>query len=313
MVAGAFALHFFIPSQIADNITVTLALFIALVACRMVGEWVLSRRSDPAMVRRRKFTIRTICNVVFAIGLLVIWLSQIQDMLLSLTAVLVAFVVAAKELIMCAAGSMLRLSGHLFKVGDRIELGGIHGEVIDHGLFSTTIAELPSASRGATGTGRTVMLPNSVLLTGIVRVEAQPRHYAPHRFTLTLEHPLAPGRVVAAIEAAAEAALTVDRELAARFHQFAARKGGFDTAGPETEVSVATSELGKLQFHVMIYCLAKDARALEQSIVLQTLDELGIGTDKTPQARPAEAMLSELARQMREMPRKDPKDAARAA
>ena len=298
-MAGALPLHFFIPSRIADNLAVTLGLLAALFVCRIVGEALVSRRSDPAAARRHKFKIRAITNVILAVGLLAIWLSEIQDMMLSLTAVLVALVVATKELIMCAAGSMLRFGGHLFKVGDRIELSGIHGEVIDHGLFSTTIAELPSHALGASGTGRTVMLPNSVLLTGVVRVEAQPRHYAPHRFTLTLDQPLPPGRVIAAIEEAAEAALGADRELAARFHQFAGRKAAFDTAGPDTEVSIVTTDLGKLQFHVMIYCLVKDARALEQAITRAVLEELGIGMEKAPQ-RPAEAMLSELARQMRE-------------
>ena len=311
-VAGAFALHLFIPSQIADNITVTLALFIALFVCRIIGDWVLARRFDPVLARRYKFTIRAVCNVVLAIGMLVIWLSEIQNMLLSLTAVLVAVVVATKELIMCAAGAMLRFSGRLFKVGDRIELAGVHGEVIDHGLFSTTIVELPPHGLGSAATGRTVMLPNSVLLTGVVRVEAQPRHYAPHRFTLTLEQARPPRLVIDAIETAAEAALSPDRELASRFHQFAGRKAGFDTAGPETEVSVFTSDLGKLQFHVMIYCLAKDVRSFEQSIICAVLEELGIGVDKA-QTRPAEAVLSELARQIRETPHKERREAARAA
>ena len=313
-MAGALPLPFFIPSRIADNLTVTLVMIAAVFACRMIGDALIGRRSDPVLVRRHKFKLRALCNVVLAIGLLAIWLSEIQDMMLSLTAVLVALVVATKELIMCAAGSVLRFGGRLFKVGDRIEIGGIHGEVVDHGLFSTTITELPLRNLGASGTGRTVMLPNSVLLTGAVKVEAQPRHYAPHRFTLTLEQAHLPGRVIEAIEAAAQEALAPDRELASRFHQFAARKAGFDTAGPETEVSVATSELGKLQFHVMIYCLAKDARLLEQTITLSVLHELGIGAQVSPaRTNGAEAALSELARQLRETAPKERRDTAKAA
>ncbi len=313
-MAGAFSLHFFIPSRIADNITVTLILIAVVLACRMIGDALIGRRSDPVMIRRHRFKLRAICNVILALGLLAIWLSEIQDMMLSLTAVLVAVVVATKELIMCAAGSMLRFGGHLFKVGDRIEIGGIHGEVLDHGLFSTTISELPARSFGASGTGRTVMLPNSVLLTGAVRVGAQPRHYAPHRFTLTLEQPHLPGRVIAAIETAAEEALAPDRELASRFHQFAGRKASFETAGPETEICVGTSDIGKLQFHVMIYCLAKDARQLEQAITLSVLAELGIGAQGAqPRANSAEAALSELARQLRETAPKERRDTAKAA
>lgn len=307
-------MNFFIPSHIADNLTVTVVLVAISLALRIAGEWVLTRRSDPVALRHRRFKLRALCNVLLAIGLLAIWLSEIQNMILSLTAVLVALVVATKELIMCAAGSMLRFGGHLFKVGDRIELGGIHGEVMDHGLFSTTIMELPATGLGAAGTGRTVMLPNSVLLTGAVRVEAQPRHFAPHRFTLTLEQPLPAADVVATINDAADAALAGDRELAARFHQFATRKAGVETAGPDTLVSVATSEIGKLQFHVMIYCLAKDAREREQAITLAVLDALAIGRSEKP-ATPqgTDAVLSELARQLRETGAKAGRGSAKAA
>ncbi|MEX6508703.1 mechanosensitive ion channel domain-containing protein [Jiella sp. M17.18] len=291
-------MHFFIPSRVADHITLTLVLLASAFVLRWIGELLLTRLSDPALLRRRRFTLRTVCNMVLAVALLAIWLSEIHDMLLSLTAVIVAMVVAAKELIMCAAGSMLRLSGHLFKVGDRIEFAGIHGEVMDHGLFSTTIMELPSTHHGHAGTGRTVMLPNSVFLTGAVRVEAQPRHYAPHRFTLTLETPVPPRDAVEAIEAAAEATLSADRDLAARFHQFAARKSGVEIAGPATEVMVGTTEFGKLQFHVVIYCLVKDARAHEQAITLEALSALGIGAAAP---KPAEARAwAEIARQLRE-------------
>lgn len=308
-------MNIFIPSHIADNLTVTVVLVAVSLAVRIVGELVLARQSDPLALRHRRFKLRAICNVLLAFGLLAIWLSEIQNMVLSLTAVLVALVVATKELIMCAAGSMLRFGGHLFKVGDRIELGGIHGEVIDHGLFSTTIMELPATALGAGGTGRTVMLPNSVLLTGAVRVEAQPRHFAPHRFTLTLEQPLPASDVVATINDAAEVVLAGDRELAARFHQFAARKAGVETAGPDTLVSVATSEIGKLQFHVMIYCLAKDAREREQAITLFVLDKLGIGRRSAQAAAPqgTDAVLSELARQLRETGAKAARGAAKAA
>ena len=291
-------MSFFISSRIADHITWTLVLVFSVFVLRFFGETLLARFGDPARQRHRRFVLRTVCNMTLAVALLGIWLAEIHDMLLSLTAVLVAVVVATKELIMCAAGSVLRLSGHLFKIGDRIEFGGIHGEVIDHGLFSTTIMELPPLHVGHAGTGRTIMLPNSVLLTGAVRVEAQPRHYAPHRFTLTLEVPVPPRKAVEAIRTAAEAALASDRDLAARFHQFAARKSGVEIAGPETEVMVGTNDIGKLQFQVVIYCLVKEARAHEQAITLDALSSLGVGA--AAERLGETKAWAEIARQLRE-------------
>ncbi|UIJ71896.1 mechanosensitive ion channel family protein [Aurantimonas sp. HBX-1] len=289
---------FFIPSHVADNITLSLMILAGVTVARWAVEWAVTGRCDPLAARRRRFTIRAVCNAAIAVALLGIWLSEIQNIMFSLAAVMVALVVATKELLMCVAGSVLRFGGHLFKVGDRIELTGIHGEVIDHGLFSTTIMELPAHHLGHAGTGRMVMLPNSILLTGPVRVEPQPRQYAPHRFTLTMETPVPARQVVDLIHAAAQEALAGDLERATRFHRLTAGKAGADIAGPGHEVAVATSDIGKLQFHVMIYCLVKDARALEQAILIDMLEKLPLG-ERIP--RPAEAKAwAEIARQLRE-------------
>jgi hypothetical protein len=291
-------LPFFIPSHVAENITLSLLILAGVTAARWGVEWAATRRCDALAARRRRFTVRAVCNAAVAIALLGIWLSEIQNIVFSLAAVMVALVVATKELLMCVAGSVLRFGGHLFKVGDRIELTGIHGEVIDHGLFSTTIMELPPHHLGHAGTGRVVMLPNSILLTGPVRVEPQPRQYAPHRFTLTLETPAPARQMVALIGAAARDALADDLDRATRFHRLTAGKAGADIAGPGHEVAVATSDLGKLQFHVMIYCLVKDARALEQAILLDVLEKIPLGERAS---RPAEAgAWAEITRQLRE-------------
>ena len=289
---------FFIPSRISDNIWLTLAIFAAIWAVRTAAEWLATRRCDRSTARRRRFSIRTLASALLAVAVLGVWLSEIQNLMLSLAAVMVALVVATKELIMCVAGAVLRFGGHLFKVGDRIELDGIHGEVIDHGLFSTTIMELPAGHLGHAGTGRTVMLPNSILLTGPVRVEAQPRHFAPHRFTITLENPVPVRQAMRQIEAAAEAVLANDLERATRFHRMTATKAGADIAGPGCEVSVATSDLGKLQFHVMLYCLVKDARQLEQAVMVEALEAIA-ATQRAPKPGETKAW-EELGRQLRD-------------
>jgi small-conductance mechanosensitive channel len=292
----------FISQKAADNLGISLAILLGLLACRWGAELWTSRGTDAVAARQRRFTIRAVTNALIAVSLLGVWLSEIQNLVFSLAAVMVALVIATKELLMCVAGAMLRLGGHLFKVGDRIEINGLHGEVIDHGLFSTTIMETPRASLGHAGTGRRMTLPNSLFLACPVRVEAQPRQFAPHRFTLTLEHAVPASHALNRLEAGAEAALSEDMDRATRFHRLAVAKTGVDIAGPGFEVTLATSELGKLQFHVMLYCLAQDARALEQEITLGFLADLE--NLAVPDAEPARPKLSEswdaLARKLRE-------------
>ncbi|KQT85483.1 mechanosensitive ion channel family protein [Aurantimonas sp. Leaf443] len=292
---------FFIPSRIADHLTLSLTIAAGVIVLRFALDLLLSRGTDAVTARRRRFTSRAVLNSILAFSLLGIWMSEIQNLVFSLAAVMVALVVATKELLMCMAGAALRFGGQLFKVGDRIEMNGIHGEVIDHGLFSTKIMELPPLHLGHGGTGRIVTLPNAVLLTSQVRVEAQPRQFAPHRFCITFEHPVNPRQAVEAIERAAGEAVRPDLDRASRFHRLASAKVGAEIAGPGAEVTFGTSEIGKMQVHVMVYCLAKDARTLEQQVTLRAFDLLAA---RKPEARPAEARAwGEIARQLRDLPK----------
>lgn len=290
----------FISQRAADNIAISLCILVAMVSFRWAAEIWLTRGQDAVAARQRRFTVRAVTNALIAVCLLGVWLSEIQNLVFSLAAVMVALVVATKELIMCVAGAALRLGGGLFKVGDRIETNGIRGEVIDHGLFSTTIMETPVHGLGHAGTGRRLTLPNSLFLAHSVRVEPQPRQFAPHRFAITLEHPVAIPFALSRLEAAAEQALAEDMERATRFHRLAVAKTGTEIAGPGFEVTLATTDLGKLQFHVMLYCLGKDACRLQQAVTVGFLTDLAALGGQQPAKSKVSEGWTDLARKLRE-------------
>jgi small-conductance mechanosensitive channel len=98
-------------------------------------------------------------------------------MALSLTAIAVALVIATKEMILCVMGSLLRASARAFTIGDRIEIEGVHGDVIDHGLFATTILEV---GPGHLWTGRALTVPNSMFLSSPITNESFATRYVLH-------------------------------------------------------------------------------------------------------------------------------------
>ena len=263
-----------LDKAILENLVLSGVLVAVGLGLRSVIEWGALRSASGVDKRRRRFAIRSVGNILLALALLALWMSQIQTVIFSLAAVMVALVVATKELIMCAAGAILRVGGHLFRVGDRIEVAGLHGEVIDHGLFSTTVMELPPIGEGASGTGRTLMLPNSVFLTGPVRVEAQPRQYAPHHFAITLEASVPVAEAIRTLEGLVDKATEEDRERAIRFHRLTTHKLGAEIGGPKGHVTVTTSDIGKLCFHVMIYCLVQHAADIQKAVTIAFLDSL---------------------------------------
>lgn len=64
---------------------------------------------------------------------------EIETFALSITAIAVALVIATKELILCVSGALYRASSKAFQIGDWIEIGPHFGEVVDHGIGSTTL------------------------------------------------------------------------------------------------------------------------------------------------------------------------------
>lgn len=68
--------------------------------------------------------------------------------------------IAMKDLIMNIAGWIFIMSSTPFRVGDRIEIEGISGDVIDIKLFDFTLMEIGNWIKADQSTGRMVSIPN---------------------------------------------------------------------------------------------------------------------------------------------------------
>lgn len=68
---------------------------------------------------------------------------------------------ALQEVIVSFAGWLAILIGGLYKTGDRVQLGGIKGDVMDIGILRTTIMELGEWIDGDLYNGRMVFVSNS--------------------------------------------------------------------------------------------------------------------------------------------------------
>jgi len=65
-------------------------------------------------------------------------------------------------------GLMIFING-LYRVGDRIEINQKYGDVIDVGVFYTTLMEMRVWVSGDQNTGRITIFPNGVFLTGTLQ------------------------------------------------------------------------------------------------------------------------------------------------
>ena len=171
-----------------QQLIASLALLIVLMALRgIVTRWIRRQHSLATEQRRRLMVIaRNTTVILLLLGLIVIWASELQSLALSLAAFAVATVIALTGILQCLLGSLVRGSTKSFEVGDRIELAGFRGDVIDHSLLTTTLLEIGPAPHAHQYTGRAVIFPNNQLLTTTVINESFTDKYVLHHFTIPL-------------------------------------------------------------------------------------------------------------------------------
>lgn len=163
---------------------------ISLVILLLLLRGVFSRRvrkSDWRTEDKRKWlvTARNWSTSIIFIGLIMIWATELQTFALSVVAITGALIISGKELLLCVHGGLLRSFNNLFKIGDRIEIDGVRGDVIDTNLFVTKILEIGPNNYTHQFTGRSIMIPNSLFLTKELTNESFMQSYVLHVFKLS--------------------------------------------------------------------------------------------------------------------------------
>ena len=146
------------------------ALLLAVVALNWVLTRAISRASIKSLDLRRRWIlqVRNVCFVLLIFGLVVIWATELRTLAFSLVAFFVAIVIATKELILCLTGSILKATSSSFTIGDRIEINGIRGDVVDQTLLTTRLMEVGPGQITHQYTGRSIVIPNAQFLTANV-------------------------------------------------------------------------------------------------------------------------------------------------
>jgi len=106
-------------------------------------------------------------NIIYIVSLTIlvviffIWIQNINSITIFLGVASAGLALALQEVVLCVAGWLLILMRHPFEVGDRIELNGIKGDIIDIRLFQTSLLEIGNWVDADQSTGRIVNIPNS--------------------------------------------------------------------------------------------------------------------------------------------------------
>jgi small-conductance mechanosensitive channel len=148
-----------------------LALLVALIGFMLVGRWLRNLLVSRIDGTESRYRTRKSMNIALWAVAVVVSMSVFSDWLGGLA---VSFGVAGagiafalQEVIASVAGRVAVLFGGFYSVGDRVQLGGIKGDVVDIGTLRTTIMEIGDWVNGDLYTGRVVRVANSFVLDAV--------------------------------------------------------------------------------------------------------------------------------------------------
>ncbi len=165
-------------SVVLDGLTSLLLLLFLLIVRALIVR-AISKNPTLSMEAKRRWVVSVRNSMVFVllVGLVVIWAHELQAFAVSLVALAAALVLATKELLLCWSGAALRVDGKVYSVGDRIQIAGHRGVVLDHDIFANKLLEIGPGQASHLYTGRVTVFPNSMLFTNALVKENPVQEY----------------------------------------------------------------------------------------------------------------------------------------
>ncbi|ODS39328.1 MAG: mechanosensitive ion channel protein MscS [Candidatus Altiarchaeales archaeon WOR_SM1_86-2] len=115
-----------------------------------------------------KKAVSIIHILIIIIALITIWVENPQALLVAYGIVAAGLAIALQDIFKNLGGGIIIFLAGIYRVGDRIEINSKYGDVIDIGIFYTTLLELREWISGDQATGRLTIIPNGYVLSGTI-------------------------------------------------------------------------------------------------------------------------------------------------
>ena len=146
-----------------------LALFIIYFAFKVIIEELgIKKIKDSKTKYSFKKTISIIYSLIFLIVLATIWIEKPEALFLAFGLIGAGIAIALQDVFKNFAGGIIIFVNEIFRVGDRIEIDGKIGDVIDISILYSTLLELEGWVTGDQASGRLIIVPNGHVLSSSV-------------------------------------------------------------------------------------------------------------------------------------------------
>jgi small-conductance mechanosensitive channel len=137
-----------------------LALILTLVASRALRNVLRVRVKDPTRVHTLYMLVRNSVFLAGGIVILLIWLGAGSNFTVAMGILGAGIAFASQEVIGSFAGYVNIVTGNLFRIGDRVRIGNVVGDVMDISVLRTTVMEIGEWVPADQYTGRIVTVAN---------------------------------------------------------------------------------------------------------------------------------------------------------
>ena len=260
-------------SSVALDGLKSLILLLTLVIVRsLIVRWI-AHNPTLSMESKRRWVVTTRNSVVFAFltGLVIIWAHELQAFAVSLVALAAAFVLATRELILCWSGAALRVGSKVFAVGDRIQIAGHRGVVLDHDAFATRLLEIGPGQSAHLYTGRVTIFPNSLLLTNTLIKENPEQEYGLYTVVVPIKNDADWQREERILLEAAKIECAPFMEEAVRQMKLLEKTNLLEAPSPEPRITIQLPESGKIHLVLRFPAPDRGRSRIEQAILRRHL------------------------------------------
>lgn len=175
--------------KVGQKIVLTIIVIVVALIVQRGARWIVNRFTDQEkIIHRVSRVVSAIAGVAAIIVVFLIWFNAFDSLLIVavITGVIVLF--AMRNLVVNLFASFYIRSQSPFKVGDRIEIEGVKGDVDSIGLFEFTLLEVQGWLDTHTPTGRTIYMPNAIIFEKPVANERGAFPYVWRNIELSISH-----------------------------------------------------------------------------------------------------------------------------
>jgi small-conductance mechanosensitive channel len=145
---------------------------------RIILEQLIAQRIHEPKTR---YSFRKTTQILFLVTsfflVLRIWIINPQALVVAYGLVAAGVAIALQDLFKNFAGGVVIFTTGIYEIGNRIEINGKCGDIIDISIFYTTILEIREWVNGDQATGRITSVPNGIVLSSVVNNYTKDHHF----------------------------------------------------------------------------------------------------------------------------------------